>query len=384
MPRPPLACAAVRSIPSAVFSRIAHRIAAMDPAEIFPLHVGDTWMEPPEGCRMEDLRTAEHPGMHRYTSPQGHPELIAAALEELNERRGLPVEPGGVLITAGATGALSAALGMLLDPGEEVLILSPFWPLIRGMVQAHKGSPVEAPFYPLIDGPDAAMAGVIERLGPRTVALYVSTPSNPTGRLIPPALQARLAELARERDLWILSDETYERYTYRGTHHPIGQLAPERTLTASSFSKTYGMTGNRTGYLAGPVEAIRQARKSSTHTWYSAPTAGQLAGLRALRDGEPWVCRARALYQRAGDEAADILGLPRPEGSTFLFPDVAHKLGPGGIWTFLEDCLEDGLVLAPGPAFGRGYETRVRLCFTAVSPERTAEAARRLAARLRG
>lgn len=382
MPRPPLACAAVDQMPGAVFSRIAHKVAAMDPAEVFPLHVGDTWMEPMEGARMEDLRVAEHPGMHRYTSPQGHPGLIAAALEKVNEVNRLPIEPGGVLVTAGATGGLGAALGMLLDPGEEVIILAPFWPLIRGIVRSCKGAAVEAPFYPLLDDADAAMASVAERITPRTVALYVSTPSNPTGRVIPPALLARLAELARANDLWLLSDEIYEQYAYRGEHASIGRFAPERTFTAFSFSKAYGMTGNRTGYLVGPAEAIRQARKVSTHTFYSAPTAGQLAGLRALTGGDAWVESARGLYHRAGDAMADILGVPRPEGSTFLFLDVAHKLGEGGIWTFLEDCLEDGLVLAPGPAFGQDYRTFVRICFTSAPPERTAEAARRLAARL--
>jgi aspartate/methionine/tyrosine aminotransferase len=383
MPRPPHTSAAVAGMPGAVFSRIASRMQHMDPAGIYPLHVGDTWMEPLEGTRVEDFKVSDHPGLHRYTSPQGHPALLAAALEKVNELNRLPIEPGGVLATAGATGGLGAALGMLLDPGDEVIILAPFWPLIRGIVQANKGVALEAPFYPLLEAPDDAIESVRARIGPRTVALYVSTPSNPTGRVIPPALLQQLAELAREHDLWLLSDEIYEQYAYRGQHASIGQYAPERTLTAFSFSKAYGMTGNRTGYLVGPSEAIAATRKVSTHSFYSAPTVGQLAGVRALRDGQPWVDRAFELYKSAGDEMADILGVPRPEGSTFFFLDASHKLDERGIWGFLEDCLEDGLVLAPGPSFGQDYDTFVRICFTSAPPERTAEAARLLAARLR-
>jgi len=383
MPRPPTICEAVNAMPGAVFSRIAHKVAALDPADVFPLHVGDTWMEPMVGARMEDLKVADHPGMHRYTSPQGHKALVAAALEKVNEVNRLPIEPGGVLVTAGATGGLGAAMGMLADPGEEVIILAPFWPLIRGIVQSSKAVAVEADFFPLIDDPDAAIQAVLDCVTERTVALYVSTPSNPTGRVIPEALLVRLAELARAHNLWLLSDEIYEQYAYIGEHVSIGRFAPERTFTAFSFSKAYGMTGNRTGYLVGPADAIAQCRKVSTHTFYSAPTAGQLAGLSALRDGQPWVDNAYALYRGAGEVMADILGVARPEGSTFLFLDVAHKLGDGDIWRFLEDCLEDGLVLAPGPAFGRAYSTYVRICFTSAPPERTAEAARRLAVRLR-
>ena len=381
MPKFPEPTPCVAAMPGAVFSRLAHKIAAIE-GEVFPLHVGDTWMEPFVGGRMQDLTVQEHQGLHCYSSPQGIPALIDAVVDKVRTQNKLPAERGSVLVGAGATGGLGAAIGSFASPGDEVLILAPFWPLIRGIVSTFRATPVEVPFHGVVDSAEAAVAAIEARIGPRTVALYVSTPSNPTGRLIPEAWLKAMAELARRYDLWLLSDEVYEAYVFRGTHCSIGQFAPERSFTAFSFSKTYGMAGNRCGYLVGPPAHIPACRKVSTHTFYSAPTASQVAGLAALRHGAEWVENARLSYAKTGAAAADILGVDRPQGSTFLFLDVRHKLDERGVFGFLEDCLEDGLVLAPGPSFGVGFEGYVRLCFTSAPPDRVLEAARRLAVRL--
>ncbi len=366
----------------AVFSRLAHKIAAIE-GPVFPLHVGDTWLPPFEAGRMENLRYDDWTGIHKYSSPQGLPALIDAVVDKVRGENRIPVERDGVLVTAGTTGGLGAAVGMLAGPGEEVLILAPHWPLIRGIVESFRARPVLVPFYDRVDSAEAAVEAVRECITERTVALYVSTPSNPTGVVLPAAWLQALAELCRSQDLWLLSDEVYEYHAYRGEHVSMGGFAPERTLSAFSFSKAYGMAGNRTGYLVGPPEAIAQCRKISTHTFYSAPTAGQIAGLKAIQEGQDWVAESRRIYQEAGDHAAEILGQPRPEGSTFLFLDVADQLDERGIFGFLEDCLEDGLVMAPGPSFGRGiYDSYVRLCYTSAPPDHVAEGCRRLARRL--
>jgi N-succinyldiaminopimelate aminotransferase len=370
-------------MPGAVFSPVAARLADLRTL-VCPLHVGDTWLQPFAGSRMEDLREAEHPDLHRYSETQGLPELISALVEKLRARNRIACERESVLVTAGATGALGAAVGMCSAPGEEVLVLAPFWPLIRGIVQAFRATPVEVPFYDRVDSAEAAVAAVRERITRRSVALYVSTPSNPTGRVLPARWLEALAELARREGLWLISDEVYEDYVYRGEHVSIARFAPERTLTAFSFSKAFGMAGNRTGYLVGPPAAVAQALKISTHTFYAAPTAGQLAGLRALRDGAAWVESARAGYRATGDRVAEMLGVAAPEGGTFLFLDVSQRLDARGIWGFLEDCLDDGVALAPGPSCGEAYPGWVRLCFTAAAPEAVLEAARKLAKRLAG
>ena len=339
-------------------------------------------MEPFVGGRMEDLRQADHPGLNRYSPTQGLPPLVDAIVEKVRSRNQLPYERNSVLVAAGATGALCAAVGMLAAPGEEVLILAPFWPLIRGIVQAFRATPAEVPFYDRVDSAAAVLEAVRARLTPRTVALYVSTPSNPTGRVIPPSWLEALARFARREDLWLVSDEVYEDYVYAGEHFSIGRFAPERTLTVFSFSKAYGMAGFRTGYLVGPAAAVANAEKISTHTFYSAPTAGQIAGLQALRDGGPWIESARARYRAVGEETAAILGLPPPQGSTFHFVDVSRSLDDRGIAGFLEDCLDDGVALAPGASCGEAYGEWVRLCYTAAPPEDVTAAVRKLAKRL--
>jgi N-succinyldiaminopimelate aminotransferase len=192
-----------------------------------------------------------------------------------------------------------------------------------------------------------------------------------------------LAGWARKRDLWLLSDEVYEDYVYSGEHVSLARFAPERALTAFSFSKAYGMAGNRAGYLVGPAAVIAEAHKVSVHSAYHAPTAAQLAGLRALEGGAVWVANARAAYAKAGAEAAAVLGLPAPTGGCFLFVDVAHRLDARGLQGFLEACFAEGVVVAPGSSAGEAYGSWVRLCFTVVPPDQALEAARRLARLLR-
>ena len=358
----------VQDIAGAVYSTLAHRLATHR-GEIYPLHVGDTWMEPPEGCRMEDLRVAEHPGMHRYAAPQGMPALLDAIVERVRQRTGVPTERDNVLVTTGATGGLGAVAGAILAPGDEVLLLAPHWPLITGIVQSFHGVPVDVPFLGVADSPETAVEIVRERLTARTVALYLNTPNNPSGQLIPRSWIEALVDWAVREDLWIIADEVYEDYVYEGEHTYCRPLAPERTLASHSFSKAYGMAGNRCGYVVGPPEAVEQLKKIGLHSFYSTPTASQIAALRVLSGpGDAWVAQAREQYRETGRRVAERLGLPAPLGSTFLFFDAAPFLDETGLGGFLERCVDRGLFLAPGSSFGP-YPTHVRLCFTAAPPE---------------
>jgi len=368
MPSFPQTAASIAGIESSVYSSLAHRVATHR-GEVFPLHVGDTWLEPAVGCRMQDLTVEEHPGMHRYGPPQGLPRLLDAVVERLRARTQVPTERANVLVTAGATGALGAVMGALLDPGDEVLVLAPYWPLITGIVRCHGGRPVIVPFLGVADSPETAVELVRKHRGPRTVALYLSTPNNPTGIVLPRSWVEALATWAAREHLWIVTDEVYEDYVFRGDHTYVRALVPEGTLSAHSFSKAFGMAGNRCGYVVGPEQVIRDLSKVATHSFYSTPTASQLAACRALDGrGDAWVRQVRPQYTEAGDQAAATLGVDAPGGSTFLFVDVARALGPRGLAGFLEDCADRGLFLAPGPSFGP-YPSHVRICFTSAPPD---------------
>jgi N-succinyldiaminopimelate aminotransferase len=381
MPKPSeeRAATAVAGMPGAVYTPFD---LERHPGPLFPLHVGDTWLSPAAGARMEDLREADFPGLHRYTGTRGIPGLVDALVQKLADQNRLALERAQVLVTAGATSGLACAVSALCDPGEEVLICAPFWPLIRGIVQAQRATPVEVPFFERVSTVSAALAALDARRTARTVALYFSNPSNPTGRVLAPDWVEALAGWARRHDLWILSDEVYEDFVYRGEHVSTARFAPERTLGAFSFSKSYGMAGNRVGYLAGPAAAIAEAHKVSVHSAYHAPTSAQLAALRALEGGGDWVKAARESYARVGREAARLLGLPAPAGSCFLFVDAAARLDGRGLAGFLADCLSDGVVVAPGASAGEAYGSWVRLCYTVLPPEDALEGVRRLARRL--
>ena len=381
MPKPSeeRAAAAVAALPGAVYTPFD---LSRHGGPLYPLHVGDTWMEPAPGTRMEDLREADFPGLHRYGPTAGSVPLLDALVQKLREKNRLAVEREQVLMTAGATSGLACAVAALCDPAEEVLICAPFWPLIRGIVRAQRATPVEVPFFDRVTTVADAVAALDARRTSRTVALYFSNPSNPSGRVLAPDWIEALAAFARRHDLWILSDEVYEEFVYRGEHVSTARFAPERTISAFSFSKTYGMAGNRAGYLVGPAAAIAEAHKVSVHSAYHAPTAAQVAALRALEGGAEWVKGARESYARVGREAAALLGLPPPEGSCFLFVDASARLDERGLAGFLADCFADGVVVAPGASAGEAYGSWLRLCYTALPPDAALEGVRRLARRL--
>lgn len=312
---------------------------------------------------MEALTTAAHPGLHRYPPVNGMPALLTA----LADRHG--VERARILTSCGGTGGLKAVAGALLSPGDEVLILAPYWPLIAGIVRTSNGIPIEVPFLDRGAGDIAGRLG--EYLTDRTVALYINSPNNPTGAVLSADELAALASFARAHDLWLWADEIYEHYAYTAQHHPVAQFAPERTISAYSFSKAYGLAGSRCGYLIGPdAQTMGQVRKSLIHAFYSAPRASQISALAALERGDSWLQMAAEQYQAAGEAAARTLGLPAPEGGTFLFFDVADCLDERGLDGFLFDCLEENLILAPGASFGPNhYQTFIRLCFTSAPPD---------------
>ena len=381
MPRPPGRSPAAAALRGSPYSTLLAKMATHR-GEIYPLHVGDTWRRAPEGGRPEELGPGI-PGVNRYTDVWGLPELRDAVAARTAARTGAAVSRGNVLVTGGATAGLMAAVGALVSPGEEVLLLAPRWPLIEGHVRMAGATPVEVPLLPGDLSPESAVAAVEAHATEKTVALYLNTPNNPSGRLIPRASLAALAAWARRRDLWIFADEVYEDYAYAGPHAYAFAFAPERTVAAHSLSKAYGLAGARLGWLVGPEAALSEIVKLGAHTIYSAPTASQHAALRILAGaGDAWVAEARAEYAATGAEAARRLDVPSPEGGTFLFLDVADALDARGLGGLLEDCAEDGLFLAPGPSFGP-YPTHVRLCYTAVPREAALRGVDILAKRLR-
>jgi len=377
MPRRGRVASTSEGLSDRVFSELVTRARARG-GRIHPLHVGDTWREPPAAARVEALPGIANPRLYNYAPVQGEPELLDAVQERLERQGGAPVDREALQIMSGGTGGLSVVCQTLLAAGDEVVLPAPFWPLIRGIIHARGAVAVEVPFWSRRGEPGFDVEEALERaVGPRTVALYLNTPSNPTGMVLSAAEVEAFARVAERHDLWVISDEAYEEL-----HYPAPGEAPAppvwahprlraRTVATHTLSKGYAYAGARVGFTHGPLAAMRSIRAVQTFQAYCAPRLSQLGAARALREGGAWLEETRALYARAGRAAAHALGLPEPAGGTFLFFDADPWLQPGerDAMPLLERCLDAGVLLTPGSACGRDYHRWVRLCFTSVPPE---------------
>jgi aspartate/methionine/tyrosine aminotransferase len=304
--------------------------------------------------------------------------LREALAEDLGARgRAFPGVVGGkhVLIGAGATHALSCAARVVLEPGDDVLLAAPYWPLAHGIVQSTGARAIDVPFTSRLYEDPAADAGEIfrEALTPKTRALYLTTPNNPDGKVLAREQLMRVAALACEKDLWVIADEVYADFTFGRPHVSIASLPgmAERSITVFSFSKSHALAGARVGFAAAPEEVVLAARRVSTHSVFNVPVLTQRSALAALAAGDPWIERARGIYKCARDAAVSALEGTRirfsvAEGGAYLFLDFTPVLEETSLALLLSRAIERGVLLAPGEAFGKPFANWGRLCFTAV------------------
>lgn len=383
MPRFPHPSETSRSLSAGVFSAAAERLRHHD-GPTYRLHIGDTWREPPLVARAESQRTADTPHLHTYSPVRGEPALLDAIVRKVGRRTGRLLDRDAVQVTAGATSALSVVCQTLLDPGDEVLLPAPFWPLIRGIIASRGARPVQVPCLDRLGAPGFDLEATLEAaVTPRTVAIYVNSPHNPTGAILGGDAIAAIARVAERHDLWVVCDEVYEDLWF-------GDAAPEpvwchpalahRAIAAHSLSKAYGLAGARVGYLHGPPEVIAAIRAVHTFQVYGAAKPMQLGAARALDEGDAWLAEARALYRDAAHATARAIGVAPPAGGTFIFFDAAPWLdGAASAEPLLLRCADEGVLLTPGSSSGDAYATWARVCFTAVSPDALARALDRLA-----
>src|SRR5512143_3493097 len=240
MPRHPIVSPTTATLSASVYSALAERAKARG-GRVFALQVGDTWRDPPACARAEAQRSADHPRLHAYSPVVGEPVLLDAIEARLRTRHGVAVPRDGLQVMLGATGGLAVVVDTLVDPGDEVIVLAPYWPLIRGMVASRGAVPVEVPFFDRLGAPGFdPEAAVARAIGPRTVALYLNTPNNPTGRVLPDEVVDALGGLARRHGLWIVSDDVYEDLCYVEPRPPAWARPAlrDRTFANHSFSKS--------------------------------------------------------------------------------------------------------------------------------------------------
>lgn len=384
MPRFPNVSSHTRTLSHRVYSSLEQRARA-NSDEIFPLHVGDTHREPVLAARAESQLSREHPGLHKYAPVRGEPELIDAFRELVRRRHGESLDSDIIQVMSGATAGLSTVCQALLDPDDEVLLPAPFWPLSRGIIATKGALPVQVPFYTRLSEPGFDPESALEaNVTDRTVALYVNTPNNPTGRVLEQSTIDAMLRVAKRHGLWVLCDEAYEEIYFDREPPSAVWKHPEardRAIAFHTLSKTYGYAGARIGFTHGPRDVMEAVIGMQTFQTYCAPRPMQFGGIGALREGGAWVEESRSLYRDAGYAAADALGVRRPEGSTFLFIDVSAQLpeNASDCSAFLERCADVGVLLTPGGSCGADYAKWVRLCFTSVPPARLDSALERVA-----
>jgi aminotransferase len=310
-------------------------------------------------------------GRTGYTSNSGTLELRSAISGYVERLYGVHYSPENqVLVTVGVSEALWLAMKAILDPGDEVLVVEPCFVSNAAAVEIAGGVPVIVPTF--VENDFQVTGAELEAaITPRTKAILISYPNNPTGAALTRERLLEIAAVAEKHDLVVISDEIYERLVYGVEHISFASLPGmyERTILLSGVSKSFAMTGWRIGYATAPVEIMSAMRKLHQYLIMSAPTMGQVAALEALLNGEDDVRTMCAEYDRRRRLIVDgfnNLGLRcfEPRGAFYTFPSVAAT----GMTDeeFCENLLrEDRVVVIPGSAFGQSGQGFVRASYTA-------------------
>jgi aminotransferase len=369
--RPPLAQRAlserVRAVPPSGIRRFFDILATMD--DVISLGVGEPDFDTPREiveAGVESLRE----GRTHYTSNYGTLELRKALAAHLQQRYGVAYDPKTeILVTVGASEAVDLALRATCDPGDEVILHEPSYVAYVPAVVFAGGTVVHVPTR-FEDDFALDPADVEAAITPRTKALFLGYPANPTGAVLDDDVQDELARIARDHDLLVYSDEIYDRLAYGTYRHRAFSALPgmrERTILMGGFSKAYAMTGWRVGYVCAPAAILDGIVKVHQYGIMSAPTVAQDAALAALQAGEPAVQAMVAEYDRRRRLLVDglnAIGLEtfEPRGAFYAFPKITST----GLTSdeFTERLLvEEKVAVVPGDAFGPSGAGHVRMCY---------------------
>ncbi len=294
-------------------------------------------------------------GKNGYALTQGMPVLR----EKLQAR--VDAELGHadrrVFVTSGTSGGLVLALMALVNPGDEVIVFDPYFVMYQPLVSLTGGLPVLIDTYPHFR---LDLDRVRDAIGPKTKAILVNSPANPTGVVLPRRQLEELAQLAAEKDVVLISDEIYRAFCYDEPFVSPAQYN-ERVLVIDGLSKTYGMTGWRLGFAHGPAELIDEMIKLQQYTFVCAPQPMQWAGAAALDvEMTPQIEAYRAKRDRLLAGLADCYEIEKPGGAFYLFP----KAPRGTASEFVARCIQRDLLVIPGGIFSR-QDTHFRVSYAA-------------------
>lgn len=348
-------------------------------ANPFRLDQGDVSFDAPASMKQAMVRAVEENRTH-YLPTVGLPRLRQLLAEKMRTKNGIPIgSDDDVLVSNGGTHGIYAACQALLDPGDEVIVPDPEWPPTMAMVQAAHGQAVAVRLHQGM-GWRWDLDEVERAITPKTKAIYVNSPNNPSGGLLTRGDLERIAAIARERNLWVFSDEAYEDIVFEGEHMSIASLPGmyDRTIPIYTMSKTYAVTGVRLGYLAIKDAAIRtRATKVVLYTTSNVSSIAQYGAIGALEGPQEVVTAFRdelrsrrdLFYQGLPEASGGIFSGTPPAAAFYAFvridPSWRPEPGqPSQSWGMAEHLIKHGRIgCVPGADFGSSGEGHMRFCF---------------------
>jgi aspartate aminotransferase len=366
------------SVPVSAIVRIRDMMYTVkDP---FRLDQGDVSFDAPDTFKQAVAKAMAENRTH-YLPTVGIPPLRKAFAEKMRKKNGIPIgSDEEVLVSNGGTHGLYAVFHALLEPGDEVIIPEPEWPPTMAMVKAAGGVAVQVPLREEL-GWRWNIADVEKAITPKTRVLYLNSPNNPSGGVLTRQDIEKLAEIARDRNLWVVSDEAYEDVVYKGEHVSIASLPGmyDRTIPVYTLSKSYAITGVRVGYFAIKDQALRdRALKIILYTTSNVSSIAQYGALGAMEGSQQCIADFKAellirrdlFYKGLEDAAPGLFSGTPPDGAFYAFvkinPEFAKSAGiegPSLSWAMAEYLIKNARIgCVPGVDFGAGCEGYLRFC----------------------
>jgi aspartate aminotransferase len=353
--------------------------------EPFRLDQGDVSFDAPDTVKSAMSRAIAENRTH-YLQSTGLPRLRQLMAEKMRTKNRIPIEDDDeVLVTNGGIHALFVMFQGLLEPGDEVLLPDPVWPPTAGHIIAAHAKPVFVPLHESL-GWRYDLDELARAITPKTRAIYINSPHNPTGGVLTRADIETIAAIARERNLWVFSDEAYEDVLFEGEHVSIGSLPGmhERTIPMFTFSKSYAMTGVRLGYLAVKDPKVRdRCKKMLLYTTSNVCSIAQYGGIGALEGSQQCIrdfavelqSRRDFFYEGIRSLGGVFSGQP-PAGAFYAFLKINPSWDGGGreslSWAMTEHLIKHGRIgCVPGVDFGATGEGHIRFCFARERTELT-------------
>jgi aspartate aminotransferase/aminotransferase len=352
---------------------------AMRQKQAFHLELGEPGFATPVHIRQAAIQAMEE-GFTKYTPNPGLASLRETILQKARNGNGIKAQLEQVAVTPGSVFALAAAMITVADAGDEILIPDPGWPnynmqaLILGLKPVLYSLRPENGYQPVVDE-------IQTLIGPRTRAIIINSPSNPTGAVFSKKTIQAMVDLARRHDIYLISDEAYEAIIYEGRHYSPAAFDPDdRVITVNAVSKTYAMTGWRIGYYIAPAQIATDMHKVIEPFVVNATAISQKAAEAALNGPQDCVREMTAAYKQRRDMVVEVLQQEGfefvvPQGAFYLLVEIA-KTGMDS-YDFAQELVQKtGVAVAPGKTFGPSADSYIRISFCA-DPEELQEGLRR-------